>query len=91
MKLIELITYVHKTIDLINHSTRFLFLTLSLTQTNKIITQKRKPSLEGKTNLDSPSINKEPTPLKDVGEVGPPQIVDMYDCYSVAEGWKIYF
>lgn len=91
LKLIELITqYVHIKLDLINHSFEFLFLTLSLTQT-KIITQKRKPSLENAKTLDSPAVNLPPTPLKDVGEPGPPQIVDMYDCYSVAEGWKFIF
>lgn len=33
-------------------------------------------------------INQESTPLQDIGEVGPPQIVDMYECYSGVEGWK---
>lgn len=26
-----------------------------------------------------------------MGEVGPPQIVDMFDCYSVAEGGNFIF
>lgn len=56
-----------------------------LTKTKKNHTQKRKPSLEGKALEDV--INQASTPLKDMGAVGPPQICDMYDCYSVAEGW----
>ncbi|KAJ6635132.1 Titin [Pseudolycoriella hygida] len=31
-------------------------------------------------------INQESTPLRDAGEVGKPQIVDMYDSYSAVEG-----
>lgn len=32
-------------------------------------------------------INHNSTPLRDLGEVGPPQIVDMYESYSAVEGW----
>ncbi|XP_037026622.1 twitchin-like isoform X2 [Bradysia coprophila] len=31
-------------------------------------------------------INDESTPLREIGEVGPPQFVDMYECYSAVEG-----
>lgn len=31
-------------------------------------------------------INHESTPLRDIGEVGPPEIVDMYESYSAVEG-----
>lgn len=43
--------------------------------------QKRKSSIEGKALATIES-----TPLRDMGEAGPPQIVDMFDCYSVSEG-----
>lgn len=48
----------------------------------KKIEQGRKPTETAKAQ-----INQESTPLRDIGQVGPPQIVDMFECYSAAEGW----
>lgn len=51
----------------------------------------RRPSVQ---DLED-KINQPSTPLRDVGEVGPPQIVDVQESYSAVEGvfymWLITF
>lgn len=42
----------------------------------------RRPSVQDLEDL----INKPSTPLRDVGDGGPPQIVDVQESYSVVEG-----
>lgn len=45
----------------------------------------RKASLLSKEALEG-KVNEPSTPLRDIGEVGPPKIVDLYESYSATEG-----
>lgn len=64
------------------------FIMLSLLRCNQQKPQGRRQSILPKTIEEK--INQESTPLKDNGEVGPPQIVDIFDIHSAVEGLEFY-
>lgn len=61
---------------------------LSLLRCNQQKPQGRRQSILPKAIEEK--INQESTPLKDNGEVGPPQIVDIFDIHSAVEGLEFY-